>query len=324
MTLRVILGQSGLSVSPICFGTWQLSPRFWSDQSKEAIVKAMHVAYDLGINFYDTADAYGDGYAEEVLGEAIQSMPRDKIIIATKVFNHFNPDKTRYPDLSPSHIIEKCESSLKRLNTDYIDLYLLHFYDQLTPLTDITETLKRLRNQGKIGNYGVSNFNIEQLRAARHFGNYAVLEPEYSLFKTEAEDHLFAYCQQQSIGIMVYSPLHKGLLTGKYKGIEKFDDFRKFHPEFQGERFKMLAEKVQNLKDIAAAYELSIPQLVLTATLAHPAIHVAIVGIKNAEQIREAAGAMDKKIEREDYFKIRSILDISAKPKPKDASGTVK
>lgn len=324
MASRVILGQSGLSVSPICFGTWQLSPRFWGEQSKKAIIRAMHVAHDSGINFYDTADAYGDGYAEEVLGEAMRSIPRDKVIIATKVFNHFNPDRTRYPDLSRSHVIEKCELSLKRLNTDYIDLYLLHFYDQLTPLADITETLEWLRNQGKISNYGVSNFNVEQLRAARHFGNYTVLQPAYSLFDFAAESYLLPYCQQQNIGVMVYSPLHKGLLTGKYTGTEPFDDFRKYHPDFQGERFKMLAEKVQNLGDMAAAYNLSIGQLVLATTLAHPAIQVAIVGIKNADQIEEAAAAMDKTIGRKDYFTIRSILDISAMPKPKDASGTVK
>ncbi|MBN1348163.1 aldo/keto reductase [candidate division KSB1 bacterium] len=324
MPERVILGASGLSVSPVSFGTWQLSPRFWGEQSKTTLLKAMRTAYDSGINFYDTAEAYGDGYAEEVLGEAIQALPRDEIVIATKVFNHFNPDRTRYPDLSPAHILERCDLSLKRLKTGYIDLYLLHFYDQLTRLAEITETLENLRSQGKIRHYGVSNFNVEQLRAARHFGNYTVLQPPYSLFNTQIEAEILPYCQAQNIGVMVYSPMHKGLLSGKYSGSESFSDFRAFHPDFQSDRFKLLAGKVQQLKPLAEAAGVSIYQLVLAATLAHPSIHVAIAGIKTGAQIIEATAAMRLVIDRKTYWTIRKILDISEQGKPKDASGGVK
>ena len=128
---HIVLGKSGLRVSQVCFGTWQLSPRFWGDLPKSEVAAAIRTAYDLGINFFDTADAYGDGLAETVLGETLRDVPRDKVVIATKVFNHFNPDGSRYPDLSPAHIVERCDASLKRLRTDYIDLYLLHLYDQL-------------------------------------------------------------------------------------------------------------------------------------------------------------------------------------------------
>jgi len=318
------LGKTGLRVSRICLGTWQLSPRFWGDVPSAQFSAAIRTAFDLGVNFFDTADAYGDGLAESVLGETLSDLPRDRVVIATKVFNHYNPDGTRYPDLSNAHIVERCEASLKRLRTDYIDLYLLHFYDQLTPLAEIAGSMERLRSQGKIRSYGVSNFNIEELRSAAAAGNFAVLQPPYSLVQTDAEQALFPFCLAHDIGIMAYSPLHKGLLTGKYKGTETFTDFRAHHPDFQGERFRALAGAVQDLSPIAARYGLTLYQLVLAATLAHPAIQAAVVGIKTGDQIREAVGALAKTIERSDYFAIRRILNPAAQAKIKDAGGAVK
>ncbi len=324
MKTTVILGKSGLEVSRIAFGTWQLSPRFWGEVPRADVARAIRAALDLGINFFDTADAYGDGLAESVLGETLKPVPRDKVIIATKVFNHFSPDGTRYPDLSPAHIRERCESSLKRLQTDYIDLYLLHFYDQLTPLDVVAETMEDLKEQGKIRHYGVSNFRIEELRAAVAAGNFSVLQPPYSLIDLEAEQSLFPFCLANGIGVMIYSPLHKGLLSGKYKGTETFHDFRRHHPDFQGERFRMIAEAVGRLAPLAAHYGLSIYQLVLAATLTHPAIHCAVIGVKTEDQVREAAGALGKTVERPDYFTIRRTLDFGPPAKIKDATGTVK
>ena len=320
----IILGKTRLSVSRVALGTWQLSPRFWGDVPTPQVAEAMRTAFDLGLNFFDTADAYGDGLAESVLGETLQAVPRDRVVIATKVFNHYVPDGTRYPDLSSAHIRERCEDSLRRLRTDFIDLYLLHFYDQLTPLPLVAETMEVLKAQGKIRHYGVSNFNIEELRAAVAAGNFAVLHPPYSLINLEAEQLLFPFCLAHDIGIMVYSPLHKGLLTGKYQGTEIFTDFRKYHPDFQGERFRRIAEAVQGLAPLANQYGTSIYQLVLAATLTHPAIHVAIIGVKTSDQVREAVGAMEKRIDRPDYFRIRQILNFAAPPKIKDAGGTIK
>ena len=321
---RIILGKSGLEVSPLCLGTWQLSPRFWGEVRVEQMARAIRTAFDLGINFFDTADAYGDGLAESVLGETLRPLPRDKVVIATKVFNHFNPDGTRYPDLSPPHIRERLTASLKRLKTDYIDLYLLHFYDQLTPLPIIAETMEMLKAEGKIRHYGVSNFTIEELRAAVAVGNFSVLQPAYSLINLEAEKALFPFCLVHQIGVMVYSPLHKGLLSGKYKGTEVFTDFRRFHPDFQGERFRQLAEAVASLAPLAFRYGMTIYQLVLAATLTHPAIHCGIIGVKNEDQVREAVAAMGRTIDRADYFKIRQLLSPGEGVKIKDAEGKVK
>ncbi len=323
MSTRVRLGASGLEVSPVCFGTWQLSPRFWLDQSKADVLAAMRRAVELGINFFDTADAYGDGYAETVLGEFLNGQRRDELIVCTKVFNHFNPDASRYPDLSPAHIRERCELELKRLGTDYIDLYLLHFYDHLTPLADVAETLEGLRRAGKVRHYGMSNFNVEQMRAIRRFGRFTVLQPPYSLVRTDIETDVLPYCQGEDIGVMVFSPMHMGLLSGKYTGTESFTDFRQHHVDFSGERFARIAAGVRSLAPLAAKYELSIYQLVLAATLMHPAIQCAVVGIKNAAQITEAAGAMGKTISRPDYYAIRKALTFES-TRVTDATGKKK
>jgi len=319
MSSRVIFGATGLEVSPVCFGTWQLSPRFWGEVPKESVLAAMERAFEGGVNFFDTADAYGDGYAETVLGEFLAGKPSGRLVICTKVFNHFNPDGSRYPDLSPDHIRQRCELQLQRMGLETIDLYLLHMFDPLTPPADIAETLEALKTQGKIRHYGVSNHTLEQLRAHRCFGAYNVVQPRYSLIETDVENDLLPYCQAENLGVMVYSPLAKGLLTGKYTGSETFTDFRKHHADFQGTRFQRLAAAVRELVPLARRYGLSIYQLVLAATLMHPAIHVAVVGIKSEAQIVEAMGAMGKTLSREDYFAVRKTLAIDGIAKLQDA-----
>ncbi len=317
-------GRTGLSVSPVAFGTWQLSPRFWGELSKTEACLAMKKAFELGINFFDTADAYGDGHAESVLGEVLCDLPRDEVVVATKWFNHFKPDGTRFPDLSPSHLVERCDASLRRLRIETIDVCLLHFFDQLTPLADVAGTLRELQDQGKIRYYGVSNHGAEQLRAQRQFGEYDIAQPAYSLLDLAIENDLLPYCQAEDIGVMIYSPMHKGLLSGKYSGQETFDDFRASHPDFQGERFGQVCTAVRSLQPMAERYGLSVYQLILAATLMHPAIHVAICGIKSAVQVGEAAGAIGKRIEREDYFAIRTALSLGQGAKIIDAKGTRK
>ena len=321
---RITLGASNLSVSPVAFGTWQLSPRFWGQQPKEDAVAAVRRAFDRGVNFFDTADAYGDGYAESVLGEAIRDLPREELVVATKVYNHFKPDASRYPDLSPDHVIQRCEASLKRLRIETIDLYLLHFFDLLTPLAEVAGALERLRDQGKVRQVGLSNHSVEQLRAQRRFGPYHVVQPPYSLIDPAGESDLLPYCQAENVGVMVYSPMHKGLLTGKYHGTETFDDFRSQHPDFQGERFARLCQGVQSLRPLAERYGLTIYQLVLAVTLMHPGIDVAVCGIKTPQQIEEAVGAVGKTIDREDCFAVRKAVSGSQPAKVADASGTRK
>ena len=177
---RIIFGATGLNVSRICFGTWQLSPRFWGEQSRTDVLAAMNVAYDGGINFFDTADAYGDGLAETIVGEFLAGKRRDSVVICTKVFNHFNPDGSRYPDLSPAHIRKRCDLQLQRMGIETIDLYLLHMFDPATALPDVAQTLDDLKKEGKIRSYGVSNHRRAVPRPSAIRGlrcNPALLQP---------------------------------------------------------------------------------------------------------------------------------------------------
>ncbi|MCW8133783.1 MAG: aldo/keto reductase [Planctomycetota bacterium] len=310
MATRVTLGSTGLSVSPVCYGSWQLSPRFWGKQPEDEVSGAMRKAFDVGVNFYDTADAYGEGYAEEVLGRALKDLPRKELVVATKVFWHMKPDGSRYGDLSKAYILEACDASLKRLGMDYVDLYQCHSWDPLAQPEETADALETLKKQGKIRHYGVSNWTVEQTRLGRKHGTYESHQPFYSLIKREIERDLLPYCQQENIGTLVYSPLHNGLLSGKYKGAETFDDFRKNHGDFKGERFVKLCEAVQKLGEIASSYSLTTVQLVVVATLMHPGITSAIVGIKTPKQIEEAAGAMGKTISREDWNKVRALVNV--------------
>jgi aryl-alcohol dehydrogenase-like predicted oxidoreductase len=207
------------------------------------------------------------------------------------------------------------------MGIETIDLYLLHMFDPLTPLADVAEVLDLLKKQGKIRSYGVSNHTVEQLQAQRHFGDYDAVQPLYSLIDTEIESNLLPYCEAENLGVMIYSPMHKGLLTGKYNGSETFTDFRKHLREFHGEYFQAIAQAVRSLETMAKKYQLSLYQLILAATLMHPAINVAIVGIKNVSQITEAIGAVSKNISREDYFTVRKTLSINGISKIQDAGG---
>lgn len=308
---RVRLGRTELEVSPICYGSWQLSPRFWGDVPENEAADAMKRAFDLGINFFDTADAYGDGLSETVMGKALSGFPRSEIILATKVYWHWYEDGGRHPDLSRKHILEGCDASLSRLGMDYIDLYQLHAWDAIAPMNEIIEALETLKKQGKVRHYGVSNWNPEQMRLGHAMGGeFATCQPPYSLINRGIESDVLPYCQANDMGVLVYSPLYKGLLTGKYKGDEKFDDFRKNSSDFTGDRFKKLCDAVQKLDPIAKKYDMTILHLVLAVTLAHPGITCAIVGIKRAEQIEGAVGAIGKKIEVRDAHEVRTILSV--------------
>jgi len=308
MEHRVRLGRSELQVSPICFGCWQASTKFWGEVPRQQLVAAMRRAFEIGVNFYDTADAYGDGLSEEILGEALAPLPREQLVVATKVYHHFHEDGHRHPDLSGPYILQECQASLRRMKMDYVDLYQLHSFDPLTPMAESTAALEELKQAGKIRAYGVSNFTVEQLRLARTHGDYATLQPKYNLLDRRIEADLLPYCAAEDIGVLTYSSLELGLLTGKFDGTESFSDLRARHPNFQGARFKALAGKIRSLAPLARKYGMSVVQLTLATALAHPAVHCAIVGIKNPAQIEEAAGAMGKTVEREDYFAIRNAL----------------
>lgn len=308
MSIRVRLGQTGLMVSPICYGCWQLSPKFWGDQPQDVMVAAMHRAFESGVNFYDTADAYGEGYAETVLGKALGELPRDQLVVATKVFHHIYGDKQRYSDLSHDYILQACDASLQRMGMEYIDLYQCHSFHPLTPTDEIAAAMDKLTRQGKIRAYGTSNWTVEQMRLGALHGNFTTCQPHYNLLDREYEDDLLPYCQANGIGVLTFSSLALGILTGKFQGDETFTDLRGNSPRFKGDRFQSLCDRIRQCRWIADRYGLTITQLVLAITLMHPGIDCAIVGIKNTAQIEEAAGAMDKTIDPRDWHDARLLI----------------
>ncbi len=308
------LGTTDLTVSRICFGCWQLSPAFWGEIPLEPWEQAVRASLDSGVNFIDTADAYGKGLAESALGDLFKRDGlRDRFVLATKFYWRFEEGGERYPDTTHAHIISACEASLRRLKTDHIDLYQIHAFDPLTRPDEVAAALLQLRKEGKIRWIGVSNLNAEQMRMyGRHF-EITCLQPPYSLLSRGVEDRELPYCLGKRIGVIVYSPLFRGLLTGKYDPSHKFTDSRARLPQFAGERFRRILEALGTIRPIADAYGLSLAQLAVRWVLTHPAVTAAIVGVKERAHIEGIAAAGDGILARDDWRRMERALDFESR-----------
>ena len=223
-----VLGASNLNVSVIGFGAWGIggSP-FWSNEGDAVSVRAIRKAYDLGINFFDTAPVYGFGHSEEILGKTLKPF-RDKVIYATKCGLRWEKKSlgSITKNATRRSILEEIDQSLKRLDTDYIDLYQVHWPDIKTSQEETMETLLEVQEQGKVKVIGVSNYSVEQMKAIMKSGKIESLQPDYSLLNRSIEKEVVPYCERNKIGIIAYSPLASGLLTGKYGKNAKFSDWR--------------------------------------------------------------------------------------------------
>ncbi|MCF7838609.1 MAG: aldo/keto reductase [Candidatus Marinimicrobia bacterium] len=302
------LGQTDLMVSRICFGCWQLSPRFWGDVAVEPWEAAVRKALDVGVNFIDTADAYGDGAAEAALGNLLASEGlRDRFILATKFLWNFE-GPVRYPDTSYDYILRACEASLKRLRTDRIDLYQMHRFDQLTRPEEVGAALCRLKQEGKIRWIGVSNLNVEQMRMYQRHVAIDCLQPPYSLLARDVEQHELPYCLAGRIGVIAYSPLFRGLLTGKYAPGHVFTDSRQNVKYFQGAAFKRISAAVASLKPLAEEHGLTLAQLAVRWVLTHPALTSAIVGIKHPGHIEGIVAAAEDMLPAADWHHMADTL----------------
>lgn len=302
------LGKTDLEVSRICFGCWQLSPRFWGDVPRDAWEEAVGEALEQGVNFIDTADAYGDGMAETLLGDYLKREGlRDRFTIATKFYWNFYAGE-RYPDTSHDYILRACDESLRRLKTDRIDLYQIHAWDPLTRPEEVAAALNRLKKEGKVRWFGVSNLNVDQVRMyGKHF-EINCLQPPYSLLTREIEAREFPCCLENGIGVIAYSPLYRGLLTGKYDRARTFADSRGSNPYFQGKAFQRLLDGLDELKPFCEKYRLNTAQLAIRWVLTHPAVSCAIVGIKTADHIRTIVPAADSLLANEDWHALAEIM----------------
>jgi myo-inositol catabolism protein IolS len=297
------LGTSGIQITPILMGTWQAGKRMWVGIEDAETLKAMRAAVEAGITTIDTAEVYGDGHSERIVGEALQDV-RDRVVYATKVFaNHLKYDQ----------VIAACEQSLKNLRTDYIDLYQIHwpagsFGNALVPIEETMSALNALKKQGKIRAIGVSNFSRAQLEEAAQYGRIDSVQPPYSLFWRKIEKDLVPYCVEHDISILAYSPLAQGLLTGKFGPNHQFDpeDNRAKNQLFQGETYQRAQQALEKLRPIAERHQTTLGNLALAWLIAQPKAH-AIVGARNTEQAVENAKATEVKLSAEELAEIDKI-----------------
>ncbi|MGE1144567.1 aldo/keto reductase [Bacillus pumilus] len=306
---KVTLGRTNLQVNPIGLGTnavggHNLFPNLSEDAGRELVETAL----DQGVNFLDSAFIYGLGRSEELIGEIIAKRGgRENLVLATKGA-HKEVNGQIELDNSRDFLREQVEHSLKRLQTDYIDLYYMHFPDGRTPLEEVAGTLKELKDEGKIRAIGASNLDFEQLQAFNRDGYLDVLQSEYSLLKREAEQDLLPYCVEHRISFIPYFPLASGLLTGKFTKDATFDDIRAKDPLFQGEEFLQNLEKVDKLKAIAQSKNAETAHVALAWLLAQDGIDAIIPGAKRAEQVQQNLKTNEVQLTKEEINQIDHIF----------------
>lgn len=306
---NIRLGRSELEVSPIAFGTWQLGGD-WGATDEEAAVAAIRRAADCGINFFDTAQAYGFGASESVLAKALKGRSRDQFVIATKGGLRPIAGGGIERDSSPEWIRRGVDSSLKALGTDYIDLYQVHWPDPKVPFAETAGALADLKAAGKIRHVGVSNFEAAEMDEFSRTLPVETLQPVYHLFRRDIEESVLPYAKAHDIGVLVYGPLGHGLLSGALTAETHFapDDWRSRSDVFQGEPYRRNLRVVSAL-DRFAQLELgtTVSRLAIAWALANPAVHVAIVGTRNPRHIDNAIAAADLEL---DASALRRIEDI--------------
>lgn len=289
----VNLGKSDVEVFPIALGTnavggHNLYPNLDEEQGKDVVRQAIN----HGINLLDTVYIYGPERSEELVGEVVKEYPREQIKIATKGSHEFDENQEVHQNNQPEYLKQQVENSLKRLQTDYIDLYYIHFPDDNTPKDQAVAALQELKEQGKIKAIGVSNFTLDQLKEANKDGYVDVVQLEYNLLHRENEAVL-QYCVDHQITFIPYFPLASGILAGKYDENTKFSDHRTTRRDFIPGVFEENVRRVKALESLAAAHQTSIANIVLAFYLTRPAIDVIIPGAKRAEQVIENIKAAD-------------------------------
>jgi hypothetical protein len=306
---QVRLGQTNLQVSAIALGTWAFGGE-WGATDLQESKDSIQYALELGINLFDTAQGYGFGIAEQLLGAALRERTsREDVVIATKDGLRMDGDRL-LRDTSRQWLREGVESSLRSLGTDYIDIYQVHWPDLHTPPEETAAALEELVGEGKIRHVGVSNYDADQMQALGRFGRVETLQPPYHLFRRDIEETTLPYTTEHDIGVLVYGPMAHGLLAGQMTESTTFDsdDWRSKSPDFTGETFRRNLAVVKRLADFARERDVSLPQLAVAWTLANPAVHVAIVGARRPSQLDETAAAADIELSEADLREIDAIM----------------
>jgi aryl-alcohol dehydrogenase-like predicted oxidoreductase len=319
------LGNSSLLVSPVTFGAWAIGGWMWGGADKKDAIKAIHACLDNGISSIDTAPIYGFGQSEKLVGEAIRGK-RDRYEILTKAGMRWEGTKGEYFFTTNDNdgvqreiykysgresIIAECEESLRRLGTDYIDLYQIHWPDLTTPIEEPMEAFRILMDQGKIRAAGVSNYSVEQMERASGVIKLSSNQVPYSMVRREIEQDVVPWCLENSCGILAYSPLQRGVLTGKITPDYPFapGDSRPETPHFQINNLILINKFLDKIRPLAEEKGATLSQLVIAWTLRQPGITVALVGARTREQVEQNAGALDVTLSDEELDYIGQKLE---------------
>jgi aryl-alcohol dehydrogenase-like predicted oxidoreductase len=311
------LGKSPVKASAITFGAWAIGGWMWGGADRREAVEAMRAAFYAGVTSIDTAPVYGQGLSEEIVGEAISEMPRSQVQILTKFGMRWDlkqgeyffsskdndgRDIDLYKLASRDSIIKECEDSLRRLRTDYIDLLQLHWPDSTTPVAETMEALERLIEQGKIRAAGVCNYSVSLMEEAENTISLASNQVPYSMVNRDIEKDVVGFCTNHNIGIIAYSPLQRGLLTGKIKPGHKFNagDSRENSRWYTPENILRVNSFLEKLEPLAEDKKATLAQLVLRWTIDQPGITIALAGARNAAQALENAKAAQIKLTQEE------------------------
>ncbi len=319
------LGNSDLEVTDICFGAWAIGGWMWGGTDEAAALRALDAAIDSGVTTIDTAAVYGFGLSEEIVGKAIQGK-REKVQILTKYGLRWDDPSgkfffaSQHEDGTPVNIhtyaskesiMLECENSLRRLKTDYIDLYQQHWPDPSTPVEESMEAIQQLIKQGKVRAAGGSNYTVDDMSRAGTVVPQASNQVAYSMVKRGIEEDIVPYCLENNIGIVVYSPMQRGILSGKIKPGHTFNpgDSRPDTPFYKPENVKRINEFLEKIKPVADGKGVNLAQLVLRWTLQMPGVTTVLAGIRNEQQLRENAKAMEFELSPEEMDFINKHLN---------------
>jgi aryl-alcohol dehydrogenase-like predicted oxidoreductase len=303
------LGSQGLRVSALGLGAMGMS-EFYGETNDEESIAVIHRALDLGVDFIDTADMYGIGHNEELVGRAIRDR-RDSVVLATKFGNVRGPNGERLGiDGSPEYVAKACDASLRRLGVGHIDLYYQHRVDPDTPIEETVGAMARLVEEGKVRYLGLSEAGTDTIRRAHAVYPIAALQTEYSLWTRDPEEQILPTVRELGIGFVAYSPLGRGFLTGRIRREEDLadDDFRKHSPRFQGENFQRNLDLVDKVEELAERKGCKPSHLALAWLLAQGDDIVPIPGTKRIRYLEENLGALDVVLTQED---LRQLDDVA-------------
>ncbi|WP_274652463.1 aldo/keto reductase [Paenibacillus humicola] len=306
------LGKNGPEISVIGFGTWAIGgggwASAWGEQDDSLSIESVRVALDAGVTFFDTAAVYGLGHSEEVLGRALKG-DRDKVVVATKCGLVWDEAGNVSRSGAYDSILREAEASLRRLGTDYIDLYQMHWPDAEVPAEETMRAMDKLVQDGKIRYVGVSNYNVELLTKSLSVRHVDSLQPPYSILRPAVEKEILPFCLDNGIGVVAYSPLTSGLLSGNYTYDTTFSegDWRSRNAAHTGEGLRKNVDRAEKLKKIAARFDITLPQLAVAYDLAHPAITSAIVGVRKPSHITGVLPAVDVTLDEATLAEIREI-----------------